>query len=161
MKTQKLNFDKNGYLEPYKPLEIDLDTLKANFVDSFPNSKSREWLFNNYLRFLYRFQDKVFTYFEQWINGSFVSQKENPKDIDLVTFLDYRIYEKRGDKILDEFWKFSLEDENLDSYIVKSYPENHPKYPIFLSEQKLWKDRYGSDRADDPKGFLKLIFKKT
>lgn len=161
MKTEKLSFDKHGYLQPYHPIEVDLDTMKSFFVDAFPKSEKRKVLFDNYLRFLYRFQDDVFTYFEQWINGSFISKKENPKDIDLVTFLDYSIYEKRGDKILDQFWKFSLEGQFLDSYIVKAYPENHPNYSVYLSERNLWQDRYGTDREENPKGFLKLIFQKS
>lgn len=114
MKSEKLNFDDNGYLVPYQQLEVDIDTFKTNFVDAFPNSTRRKWLYENYLRFLYRFQDDVFTYFEQWINGSFISQEQNPKDIDIVTFLAFDIFEKRGNKILDEFWKFSLEDQFID-----------------------------------------------
>ncbi|MEM1120570.1 MAG: hypothetical protein AAGJ18_08970 [Bacteroidota bacterium] len=161
METRKLTFDKNGYLVPYKMIEVDLATLKFNFVDAFPNSKRRQWLFDNYLRFLYKFQDNVFTYFEQWIDGSFISQKENPKDIDLVTFLDYSIYEKRGEKVLNDFWKFSLEDQYIDSYIVKEYPKDHPKYSVFLSEKNLWIDRYSTTRTDEPKGFLKLVFRKS
>lgn len=158
---KKLSFDKNGYLKPYKAIEVDLETFRFNFVDAFPNSERRKWLFDNYLRFLYSFQDNVFTYFEQWINGSFISQKEAPKDIDFVTFLDYKIYERRGDNVLDKFWKFSLEEQFLDSYIIKSYPDDHPNYPICLSEKNLWLDRYGTDREDEPKGFLKIIFKKS
>ena len=161
MQQKKLIFDKQGYLQPYEPIEVDLATLKFNFVDAFPNSKRRRWLFNNYLRFLYRFQDNVFTFFEQWINGSFTTQEPNPKDIDVVTFLEYQVYEKRGDKVLDKFWKFSLEDQYLDSYIVKSYPKDHPNHSIFQSEQALWKDRYGTDRENLPKGFLKIVFKKS
>jgi len=160
MKTKKLVFDNNGYLQPYQPIEVDLETFKFNFVDSFPNSKRRKWLFDNYLRFLYSFQDDVFTYFEQWINGSFISQKQNPKDIDIVTFLDFKVYEKRGDKVLDRFWKFSLEDQFIDSYLVKAYPKEHPKYSIFQSERNLWADRYGTDRDEQPKGFLKIVFEK-
>ena len=82
------SFDQNGNLTPYNQIETDLDALKANFIDAFPTSKTWKILFENYLRFVYRFQDKVFPYFEQWINGSFVNKKENPNDIDIVTFLD-------------------------------------------------------------------------
>lgn len=99
----QLNFDEYGNLTPYKIMEIDLATFEAYFVTAFPKSKTRKRLFENYLRYIYRFQDKVFPFFEQWINGSFVTKKENPKDIDLITFLDYKIFEKRGDKVLDKF----------------------------------------------------------
>ena len=158
---RKLVFDENGYLKPYQPIEIDIESFKYNFVDSFPNSISRELLYNNYLRFLYSFQDNIFTFFEQWIDGSFTTKRQNPNDIDVVTFLSFDVYEKRGDKVIDKYWKFSLEDQKIDSYIVKSYPEEHPNYSTYLSERSLWLDRYGTDRDNQAKGFVKIIFQKT
>ncbi len=161
MLTTQLNFDEYGNLTPYKIIEVDLATFEAYFVTAFPNSKTRKRLFENYLRYIYRFQDEVFPFFEQWINGSFVTQKENPKDIDLVTFLDYSVYEKRGDKILDKFWSFSLEDEGIDSYLVKDYPKNHLLYMKTLEKKDVWLKLYANNRAKIPtKGFLKIIFEK-
>jgi len=85
MPKTKLNFDKFGNLTPYQAIEVDLDTLESYFVTAFPKSTTRKRLFENYLRYIYRFQDEVFPFFEQYINGSFVTKKENPKDIDIVT----------------------------------------------------------------------------
>lgn len=161
----KLSFDKHGYLFPYDVVEIDLTILKTNFVDAFPNSQTRRWLLNNYLEYIYRFQDEVFPFFEQWINGSFITQKQNPKDIDLVTFLDFEVYEKRGDKRLDKFWAFSLEDKQIDAYLVKEYPKHHVDYKKYLRQKEIWKKRYGTSRPDKNdniynKGFVKIIFEK-
>lgn len=157
----QLNFDEDGNLMPYKMIEVDVDTLEHYFVTAFPNSTTRKRLFENYLRYLYRFQDEVFPFFEQWIDGSFVTQKENPNDIDLVTFLDYEVFEKRGDAVLDKFWSFSLEDEGIDSYIAKQYPSTHKFYKKTLSSEKYWLKLYGSNRAETMyKGFIKIIFEK-
>ncbi len=161
MLTTQLNFDEYGNLTPYEVIEVDLTTFEAYFVTAFPNSKTRKRLFENYLQYIYRFQDEVFPFFEQWINGSFVTQKENPKDIDLVTFLDYEVYEKRGDKVLDKFWTFSLEDEGIDSYLVRDYPESHIKFAKTIHFKKEWRDLYGSTRGKTRnKGFLKIMFEK-
>ena len=161
----RLQFDDKGYLMPYQPIEVDLETLKSEFVDSFPYSQNRRWLFENYLKFLYRFQDNIFPWFEQWVNGSFISQKNNPKDIDVVTFLDFEVWETRGDESLDPYWTFSLEDEKIDSYLVKVYPPEHPLYNDYLAQRENWLDRYSSSRADEfdiiyPKGFVSIIFGK-
>ena len=158
--SKKLIFNEHGHLIPNDIIEIDLSTFKTNFVDNFPNSTTRKQLFENYLRYIYRFQDEVFPFFEQWINGSFVTQKENPNDIDLVTFLDYQVYEKRGDKILDRFWSFSLEEQGIDSYIVKEFPQNHPFYDEYIGFQKIWHERYIMGKHDIPKGFIKIKFEK-
>jgi len=156
----KLKFNKQGLLIPADIIEVELSTFKACFVDAFPNSKTRKRLFENYLRYIYRFQDEVFPIFEQWINGSFVTKKENPNDIDLVTFLDFKAYDLRGDKILDKFWTFSLEEQGIDSYIVKEFPKKHPFYKEYLEFQKIWHERYLLGRQEIPKGFIKIKFEK-
>lgn len=158
-------FDKYGYLSPYEGQWTTVEELRHYFVEQFPTSEKRLLLFNNYLRFIYRFQDDVFPYFEQWINGSFVSKKENPKDIDLVTFLDYRVYQSKGEKIMDRFWSFSLEDEFLDSYIVKVYPEDHALHWKYKESCAYWNRLYTQvnpnyDFSKRRKGFLKLNFEK-
>ncbi len=163
MKHKTLTFDEHGYLTPQEGIEADIDTLKAYFVDAFPNSERRRWLFDNYLRYTYRFQDEVFPRFEQWINGSFVTQKENPKDIDIVTFVEHWVYEKRKDKVMDKFWTFSLEKERIDAYIVKVYPPEHPLYSKYKDDVRKYKALYSRSRRDSndikhPKGFLKLYF---
>lgn len=165
MPKKRLTFDENGCLYPPEIIEVSIETLKAIFVDAFPNSITRKDLFENYLHYTYRFEDEVFPFFEQWINGSFVTQKENPKDIDLVTFLDYNVFEKRGDKILDKFWAFSLEEQGIDSYLVKTYPPEHFAYKKYLQQKMIWKRRYATSRPDSEdnviqKGFLKIIFEK-
>lgn len=157
---KELKFNKQGLLVPADIIEVELSTFKAYFVDAFPNSKTRKSLFENYLRYIYRFQDDVFPIFEQWINGSFVTKKENPNDIDLVTFLNFRAYEARGDKILDKFWTFSLEEQGIDSYIVKEFPEHHTFRKEYLDFQKIWYERYIFGKHDIPKGFIKIKFEK-
>jgi len=51
------------------------------------------------------------------VDGSFVTLKENPKDIDVVTFLDWEVYELR-EKALERFWGYNLEDKGLDTYFA-------------------------------------------
>lgn len=162
MLTTQLNFDDQGNLIPYEPIEVSLDTLETYFVTAFPKSTTRKLLFENYLRYVYRFQDEVFPIFEQYINGSFVTKKENPKDIDIVTFLDFEVYEKREkSKSLDKFWSFSLEDEGIDSYLVKDYPNNHALYKDTLNAKSNWTELYSRIYKPEPsKGFLKIIFEK-
>ena len=161
MITTQLDFDEYGNLTPYKAVEVDLATFEAYFVTAFPKSTTRKRLFENYLRYIYRFQDEVFPFFEQYINGSFVTKKENPNDIDIVTFLDFEVYQKRDNRVLNKFWSFSLEAEGIDAYIVKEYPDNHLFYPETKAFKKEWINRYSRDFPfDRKKGFLKITFEK-
>ena len=153
----ELSFDEKGYLIPYDEIETNLETLKKYFVDAFPNSRTRSLIFNNYEKFIADFQYEIFPHFEHWIGGSFVSMKENPRDIDISVFIDYRISEMRNKK-LEKFWSFSLEDKFIDSYIVKEYPKEHLNYQSFAESKINRYDLYSSDRNEVSKGFLKLVF---
>ena len=88
------------------------------------------------------------------------TKKETPKDIDIVTFLDYNVVETRNQDLLDQFWTFSLEKEGIDAYIVKSYPSDHVQYQNYLRLRQIWADRYAQDRNQQSKGFIKIIFSK-
>jgi hypothetical protein len=158
-----LEFDAKDYLKPYSLIETDLDTFERYFIDDFPNSLTRKNLFINYLRYIESFKNRVSHKFIQWINGSFISKKENPKDIDLVTFLDYEIFTAQ-EPFLDKYWCFSLELEKLDAYLVKDYPTNHPNYYLeTLKFKDQWAKLYSGSREDEdgishPKGFLQINF---
>jgi hypothetical protein len=157
-----LQFDEYGLLVPYQmPIEVDLATLEHYFVASFPHSVTRKNIFINYVRYIEEFKKRVTSDFVQWLNGSFVTLKENPKDLDLVTFFDYQIFEQEGER-LDRFWTFSLEDKGLDAYLVATYPPNHPKHIDFLEDKRNWLALYSKTKAIDtnplkPKGFLQIV----
>jgi hypothetical protein len=156
-----LNFNQEGFLEPIGLIECDLATLEKYFVDNFPNSTTRKRLFINYLRYLESFKSRVTRNFTQWINGSFVSQKENPKDIDLVTFFDFEVFEAQ-EPFLGKYWSFNLENEGLDAYLAKVYPESHPNHYLTLEKFDYFTNLYHSKTIDDVeyfKGFLQLKFK--
>lgn len=108
MSINKITFDSNGYLESPTPSELTLSEFEEYFVKAFPKSDRRKWLFENYLQYTNRFQNEIFPHFEQWIDGSFISKKENPKDIDIVTFLDYNVYDLRDEDMINQFFTFSL-----------------------------------------------------
>jgi len=161
-----IQFDENGHLFPYEAHDITLDEMPEIFVDAFPESETRKRLFDNYLDWVIDFQRDVFPYFTQWINGSFVTQKLNPKDIDFVTFLDWKVYEvKEKWKELDRFWSFSNEDKGLDAYFLPEFKPENPKFEKFENYKRDWAIRYsrarrGDTLINDQKGFLQLIFEK-
>jgi hypothetical protein len=163
--NKHLKFTEDGYLTPISGIETDLATFKT-FVDNFPLSEKRQFLFHNYLEYLRLFSRKITPHFEQWINGSFVTKKDNPNDIDFVTFIDALIFERNEAK-LEEFWSFSLEEEGLDAYIVKIYP---PDSPLFVTHtehfKNVWLKRYCRTKTDTDldsakKGFIKLKFNNS
>ena len=92
----ELSFDIRGNLEPYQKIEIEFEELKNYFSDRFENSVTRKAIFDSYAKYLIDFQKEVTPNFVQWIDGSFVTNNKNPKDIDLINLVDYEIVEEKG-----------------------------------------------------------------
>ena len=112
MNPRKFDFNEQGLLVPAGAIPAALSDIKQHFVDEFPNSKTRVRLFSNLEKYVNQLQDEVFPWFEVWVDGSFVTKKEDPKDVDVVTLLDYQVYNLRKLK-LEKFYSHSLEKKGL------------------------------------------------
>lgn len=64
-----------------------LDTLRQFTVAPFPGSKSRERLFQQFEQLLDLLSDSNATG-DLWIDGSYLTQKESPNDVDVLLVLD-------------------------------------------------------------------------
>lgn len=154
-----LTFNEQGLLTPADGISATIDELHAVFVAPFPESETRNRLFNEWKKYNRMLRQEIGERFTQWINGSFVTQKLNPKDIDLVIFIRADLYDLHG-AVLDNFWSDKWEKEGLDSYIVKVYPTFHPSYDIYtVKYYDEWLERYTKTKPDEElrqfdKGFL-------
>ena len=104
--------------------------------------------------------------FYQWIDGSFVSNKQNPKDIDFITILDHQDYD--NNKLLEkDFASFAGRKRcKVDTYIVSNYPENHKKYVFSKSDLLYWRNLFGKTRVNRAKkqfekGIIQLNFNRN
>jgi len=151
-----MQFDENGFLTPFKIIETDFEEFKETFV----TNTRREYLFEEYFRFLQTLQGLGLGSFFQWINGSFVTQKNAPKDMDVVTFIDYRNLSSKTEKALPKIFR----TETLDCYFVVSYPEEHKSYNLYKMDRAEWYFLFSTTRRDMKtgktwnKGFVQLNF---
>ena len=83
-----MRFDQRGFLSPYSAISCNLKELEDTFVLSVAKSDVRKHLFSNYLLYLDKLVNIVGPGFRQWIGGSFVTKKQNPNDVDVVSFID-------------------------------------------------------------------------
>ncbi|TAF94263.1 MAG: hypothetical protein EAZ46_10770 [Runella sp.] len=94
--------------------------------------------------------------FYQWIDGSFVTQKLNPKDVDFVTFIDAQIFEQ-NEKNLEKMRGVQYVNRPLlDSYFVATYDDIR-----FECDRLYWFHKFEKDdrkRFKNKKGFIKLKF---
>jgi uncharacterized protein DUF6932 len=96
---------------------------------------------------------------EIWADGSFLTEKINPKDIDLVLRVDGELYnsgtvEQR--QAID--WVIANQKLTLkcDSYVLFGYPVGHPLHDEGLWWYSWWHRQWGFSREDDPKGIVVL-----
>lgn len=160
--TNDLQFNEYGYLLPYGPVESDVITLEKVFVEEFLNSTTRRFLFEQYREFNKLICEMLPNGYTQWIDGSFVSRKLNPNDIDVVTFVDATLYdqfEKQFDVLRG--WR-NRQPKTVDGFFVRQYPENH-RYRVrydydcidWLNTFGTWIDRTQKTRD---KGFITINF---
>ncbi len=157
-----LEFDEKGYLKPAANIPATLETVRTEFVLNFPTSTTRLDLFLNLILFCQKLlhlvqQNEILL----WIDGSFVTKKINPADIDVVMFLDDAISQQHKAPL--ELFKYprSLELFSVDAYVVNVFSENHPNHFVTRADRAHWLEwfsktatnRYGKKM---PKGFLEL-----
>ncbi len=119
----ELNFDIRGNLKPYEVIEVSMEDFQKTFVNAFEEEAIRQELFENYNQYMKDFSSLITKSFFQWIDGSFVSNKKKPNDIDLITVLDYRDYEKNKGILEKEFASFSGRKKyKVDAYILAILP---------------------------------------
>lgn len=160
-----LQYDSNGYLVSGFH-KINIPTFIENFVDSYPTSKTRREIFEGYCKYCrilstFNFVNK------QWINGSYVTKKLDPNDIDIVYIVDSKAidsnkflisYIKKLKSDYDTVW----EKYKCDTHFITEYPEGDYRRMMFEKSAAFWTDvkegKYTNDRYDVSKGIVELEF---
>lgn len=152
-------FDEYGNLAPYEVQGMELVEFEAFFVGAFGLSDTRRRLFGNYLRYVEELRNIVGTGFVQWIDGSFVANKLNPRDIDFVTFLDGQRYQRYA-KDLMRLRQYRLNKEmGTDGYFVAVHPEGHEQYQDYVMDRAEWLFTFGTTRTPKRnKGIVELNY---
>ena len=147
-------FNAEGYITPSRVFDIELDTFK----DIFVNNEKRELIYTEFLLFVDYLKSWNIGTFNQWVDGSFVTKKIIPNDIDVVTFLDYRVCEQYEKEISELYW--SRKTGKVDTCFVKVYPSNHDFYVRTKSDTIEYLHNFSFDvkNRNQSKGFVQLNF---
>ena len=163
----ELEFDERGNLVTGKIYEIDLTEFSSVLTTSLDEYSNRLELFNRFVEYLSELTPNIKHGFYVWVNGSFVSKKPNPEDIDFVVFLDYHDYEVNEKLIDDRFSsKHARKIFGVDAYVVCNYPETHSKHVFTKSDRAYWLHLFSTTKASRSKpkfskGFVQLKFEKN
>ncbi len=160
-----LSFDIRGSLKPYERIRLTLEEFEDYFVNQFEEDSSRHVIFERYKNYLNDFQKEVTTNFIQWINGSFVTTKKNPRDIDFVNLIDYEIFAAKESLIYRKFiYPNAKSNYQVDAYGVRVYPKAHSFYEASRGDLLYWEDWFGFTKLNRakkrlPKGYIEIEFK--
>ena len=130
-------------------------------LDDFPNSKSRPAIMAG-LEHLLGSLTSVEVEAELWVNGSFLTLKTDPGDVDVVLrvadeFLVSATTAQKAaiSRIVDEHDMLKA-SYFCDAYVFREYPAGHPQYAAGQLLRKHWEEMWGRDRRRSPKGFAVL-----
>ena len=157
-----LEFNEAGLLVPPSIIASTLEEFRNYFaIESAGDVRNK--LFENYTAYVEELKKiSGIEKLKQLIDGSFVTKKENPQDIDLVVFIDYDVFEDNSSKLKKFVYPDSVIAYGLDCYIVKVYPETHKLYFAYKADMAYWisqfdKTKPGKRNKRTPKGFLEII----
>lgn len=150
----------NGLL-PTGLVRVSAEQVQEHFVAPFSTSTSRQRLYDQWL--LHRQAIEVIIPIQrQWLNGSFVTHKVDPADIDVVTFIDGEALNAldppRQAVLSDLMAGHSTRDRwGIDSFVVPTYAEDHPDRTAARKAEgywwRMWTNVKGSNLT---KGFLEV-----
>jgi len=139
--------------------QMTVDELRKLCVTNFPESKVRGDIMAGF-ETIYERAISVGIEGEAWIDGSFLTTKIDPGDVDFIVLADAR-FRDSGTPQQEEFieWLISNEDDPKKSFlchtdVVLLYPPDSPFYQLTLSARKHWEENvYGFSVASrEPKG---------
>lgn len=149
-----------GVLEPGVH-DSTVAEVRERFVDDFAASSRREGILEDWLLYREALQF-VCPIDEEWIDGSFTTDKLEPGDIDLVVFVDAPTFEALSparQKLFNymilhppvkQFW-------SCDAYAVPRWPVGHPLRTGTEQATAYWENMFGHTRSGAPKGIVRLL----
>lgn len=162
-------FDEHGQLPPRWPstmpghgptaMPATLAEIHFRFVATIPESTRRPQIWNGWMRHRLEIEAMRVPY-ATLVNGSFLTEKVEPGDVDLCYLFDAGALE--GLTPAEEArlaWLASGEpackkEYFCDAYMAVQYPLTHPLYAEGLHWATYWSSVFGIDRLGRGKAFL-------
>ena len=162
-KLTLVDFDLIGHLAPYTVIPSTFEAFEGLLVQPFPTHSTRFSLLDGYKRYLERLKTVLNVNFYQWVDGSFVTEKMNPNDIDVVTFVPHEVFFRKERELMGLIAPESKLIYKVDAAFVPVYPTNHRLHQVTEWDMNFWKGFYGHTRPDIQnnkmqKGFIQLNF---
>ena len=150
----------NGLL-PTGLIRVTDEQVHEHFVAPFTASKTRQRLYDQWL--LHREAiETIVPVQRQWLDGSYVTDKVDPGDVDIVTFVDGEalngLTPAQQAVLSDLVAGHSTRDRwGVDSFLVPTYAEGHPDRKAARRAEGQWRVMWTNVKGTNlTKGFLEV-----
>lgn len=92
---------------------------------------------------------------EVWVDGSFLTKKIDPEDVDVVLCASHEVFTQGTEdqkQLLDKVSRNLKAAFHCDSYIFFEFPEGHPLHERGRKSRSYWLKQFGTSRSGEPKG---------
>ena len=136
--------------------KMSVEELKALVVDSFPLSKRRAELWANFLSLVDQLKNEGLGG-TIWVDGSFLTEKVDPNDVDFVFDVPIHVLENSNlsqqillEKIASRGFR---KPERLHSFLIFTAPTMHREFAQSQRLHQQWEKDFGFSYVDKtPKG---------
>jgi hypothetical protein len=139
--------------------KTDLFELRNLCTDGFPLSTTRSQIMVGLEKVINKLKESGIQG-EVWIDGSFVTEKINPEDSDLVLRISAEFYDNASPNQRDTVgWLLTdLKKEYLcHSKLFMEWPEGHGNYWLGQYFYSYWMKQFGFSRGEEIKGIPVIV----
>jgi hypothetical protein len=133
---------------------MTVSAMRRRCVDAFPLSSTRVAIVDGLTAVTGRLVNS-WVVGELWVDGSFVTEKIDPQDVDVVLRIGAGLYndslpEQRA--AIDWIISNLKESHRCDSYTLMEYSPSDPLFPEGELDRSYWHRQFGFSRGLDYKG---------
>jgi hypothetical protein len=135
---------------------LSLSDVEQVCVDLFPLSTTRPEIMNGLRQFVKRMDDARIVG-ELWLDGSFLTEKIDPKDVDVLLRVDGALYNSGTTEQRQAIdWVIANQKATLkcDSYALMEYAVGDSLHTEGQWWYSYWHRQWGFSRETDPKGIV-------
>ncbi len=143
---------------------MTLDQVEAQFVKAFPGNRRRISLFQSFEEFVQAILLAGFPC-EIWLDGSVLTEKEEPGDVDVTVILDKDVSDvltPEQEEVVKAITNGQM-GNNVDCFLFVRYPRHDARFgDEGLDPAHSWGEQYGLECSEQwLKGFVVLRLRET
>lgn len=138
---------------------LSIEEIRERFVVAFPISLTRRGIMEGLTKVVERLNGGGVRG-EIWLDGSFVTEKTDPKDVDMLIRIPSDLYDADERVRVAVDWASDedrCESHNCDSYLWVEYMVGHPLFSESENDRKYWTHWFGTSRAGVAKGIAVVV----